>query len=193
MCGSGAVVCSWSLLFAAIIAVVRQKLHLSTCSNLRVRLSDRREDLAAEQFDEDIKEPIREAYKELRLLSAAVADASDLSDADRPNELQTIREKTACKAFNYFMMALAEADQRLKLNGTLSDINADLEDEFFTTIAVVPDRSNDERRAMVRKITTGIISAITRCDAELKVQRARYISKSACMARDKASTAARPS
>jgi hypothetical protein len=39
MCGSGAVVCSWSLLFTAIIAVVRQKLHLSTCSNLRSRLS----------------------------------------------------------------------------------------------------------------------------------------------------------
>src|SRR5664280_1351856 len=37
--GSGAVVCSWSLLFAAIIAGVRQKLHLSTCSNLRGRLS----------------------------------------------------------------------------------------------------------------------------------------------------------
>src|SRR5664280_2154126 len=36
--GSGAVVCSWSLLFAAIIAGVRQKLHLSTCSNLRGRL-----------------------------------------------------------------------------------------------------------------------------------------------------------
>jgi nucleoside-diphosphate-sugar epimerase len=39
VCGSGAVVCSWSLLFTAIIAVVRQKLHLSTFSNLRSRLS----------------------------------------------------------------------------------------------------------------------------------------------------------
>ena len=38
MCGSGAVVGSWSLLFTAIVAVVRQKLHLSTCSNLRKRL-----------------------------------------------------------------------------------------------------------------------------------------------------------
>jgi len=33
-----AVVCSWSLLFAAIIAAFRQKLHLSGCSNLRSRL-----------------------------------------------------------------------------------------------------------------------------------------------------------
>src|SRR5216683_5863005 len=40
--GSGAVVCSWSLLFAAIIAVVRQKFHLSTCSNLRSRLLEYR-------------------------------------------------------------------------------------------------------------------------------------------------------
>jgi XapX domain-containing protein len=36
--GSGAVVCSWSLLFAAIIAVVRQKLHLSSCTDFRGRL-----------------------------------------------------------------------------------------------------------------------------------------------------------
>src|ERR1700723_4631790 len=33
--GCGAVVC-WSLLFAAIIAVVRQKLHLATCSGAMV-------------------------------------------------------------------------------------------------------------------------------------------------------------
>jgi len=33
-----AVVCSWSLLFTAIIAVVRQNFHLSVCSNLRSRL-----------------------------------------------------------------------------------------------------------------------------------------------------------
>src|ERR1700738_2854398 len=38
VCGSGGVVCSWSLLFTAIIAVVRQKLHLSPCSNLRSQL-----------------------------------------------------------------------------------------------------------------------------------------------------------
>jgi len=35
---SGAVVCSWSLLFAAIIAAVRQKFQLIDLSNLRVRL-----------------------------------------------------------------------------------------------------------------------------------------------------------
>src|ERR1700737_1634007 len=40
VCGSGAVVCSWSLLFAAIIAVVRQKLHLSSCADFRGRLKD---------------------------------------------------------------------------------------------------------------------------------------------------------
>ena len=39
VCGFGAVVCSWSLLFMAIIAVVRQKFHVSDCSNLRSRLS----------------------------------------------------------------------------------------------------------------------------------------------------------
>jgi signal transduction histidine kinase len=38
VCGSGAVVCSWSLLFAAIIAVVRQKFHLSSCADFRGRL-----------------------------------------------------------------------------------------------------------------------------------------------------------
>jgi len=39
VCGSGAVVCSWSLLFAAIIAAFRQKLHSSACSNFRSQLS----------------------------------------------------------------------------------------------------------------------------------------------------------
>jgi hypothetical protein len=37
--GSGGVVCSWFLLFTAIIAVVRQKFHLSSCSDFRDRLS----------------------------------------------------------------------------------------------------------------------------------------------------------
>src|ERR1035437_7845602 len=39
VCGSGAVVCSLSLLFAAIFAAFRQKLHLSTCSVLPSQLS----------------------------------------------------------------------------------------------------------------------------------------------------------
>jgi hypothetical protein len=38
------VVCSWSLLFAAIIAVVRQKLHSSSCSDFRDRLLRRPQD-----------------------------------------------------------------------------------------------------------------------------------------------------
>jgi hypothetical protein len=37
--GSGGVVCSWFLLFTAIIAVIRQKLHLSPCPDFRDRLS----------------------------------------------------------------------------------------------------------------------------------------------------------
>jgi hypothetical protein len=37
--GADAVVCSWSLLFAVIIAAIRQKLHLSARSNLRGQLS----------------------------------------------------------------------------------------------------------------------------------------------------------
>src|SRR6266700_101876 len=36
--GSGGVVCSWFLLFTAIIAVVRQKFHLSYCADFRNRL-----------------------------------------------------------------------------------------------------------------------------------------------------------
>jgi transposase len=36
--GSGGVVCSWFLLCTAIIAVVRQKFHLSSCSDFRDRL-----------------------------------------------------------------------------------------------------------------------------------------------------------
>jgi hypothetical protein len=36
--GSGAVVCSWFLLFAAIIAAFRQKFHLSSCPDFRDRL-----------------------------------------------------------------------------------------------------------------------------------------------------------
>jgi hypothetical protein len=39
MSGSGGVVCSWFLLFTAIIAVVRPKFHLSYCSDFRNRLS----------------------------------------------------------------------------------------------------------------------------------------------------------
>ena len=38
MSDSGGLVCSWSLLFAAIIAAFRQKLHLSPCADLRDRL-----------------------------------------------------------------------------------------------------------------------------------------------------------
>src|SRR6266404_2021468 len=40
VCGSGAVVCSSFLLFAAIIAAFRQKLHLSSCADLRIQLWD---------------------------------------------------------------------------------------------------------------------------------------------------------
>jgi hypothetical protein len=36
--GSAGVVCSWFLLFTAIIAAVRQKFHLSSCPNFRDRL-----------------------------------------------------------------------------------------------------------------------------------------------------------
>lgn len=151
------------------------------------RRVDRREDSAGEQFDGDIKEAIKDAYKELRLLNAAVADASDLANKeDRANQLQDIRDKVACKAFNFFSMSLAEADHRLSLKGKLSDINADLEDAFFTTISLIADCTNPmERRAIVRKISTSIISAITTCDAELKVQRANYISKASCKKREK--------
>jgi hypothetical protein len=38
VCGSGAVVCSLSLLFAVIIAAIRQKLHLSRCPDLPSQL-----------------------------------------------------------------------------------------------------------------------------------------------------------
>jgi hypothetical protein len=36
--GSGGVVCSWSLLFTATVAVIRQKFHLSYCPDFRDRL-----------------------------------------------------------------------------------------------------------------------------------------------------------
>jgi hypothetical protein len=36
--GSGGIVCSWFLLCTAIIAVVRQKFHLSSCSDFRDQL-----------------------------------------------------------------------------------------------------------------------------------------------------------
>ncbi|WP_409977867.1 GlyGly-CTERM sorting domain-containing protein [Bradyrhizobium sp. SZCCHNS2005] len=39
MSGSGGGVSSWSLLFAAIIAVVRQKFHLSSCPDFRDQLN----------------------------------------------------------------------------------------------------------------------------------------------------------
>jgi hypothetical protein len=151
----------------------------------KFRRGDRREDLAGEQFDEDIKDAVKDAYKELRILNAAVADASDIVDKDvRTRDLQASRDKGACKTFNFFSMSLAEADHRLGLRGKLSDINADLEDAFFTTIASILDCTTLlERRAATRKISVSIISAITRCDAELKLQRSNYVSPKACKAR----------
>ena len=151
------------------------------------RSSDRREDLAGEQFDTEVREAIRESYKELRSLGQTVRRACEIqAPAERTDALKKIREVDACEAFSLFSMALQEADVRLSLQGVFTDINADLEDGFYPVILQASTAgSSPELRQLSVKISNKIVHAISACDDLLRQKRARYISRKECKRRAK--------
>jgi hypothetical protein len=152
---------------------------LSLALQAKFRLSDNRTKARSEDFDSDVRVPVRQTYPALRSLAAEVSCVCNTIDNAERNRLVTeVREKSASKAFTAFSLALVEVEQRLGLKGTLSDVNADLEDLFYEEMAKIPTCQNaSDLRKCSRHVCEAIFSAVAACDRLLSAERTKYCKK----------------
>jgi hypothetical protein len=143
----------------------------------RYRIVDRREKSRGEAFDMEVRDPVRETFKELRALSVEVSAACDIADvSQRRDAIEQLRKSSACKALTCFSQSLYEAEQRLAANGSLSDLNASLEDVLYPELSVIAnEQSVASLRTSARRISAAIITAMTGCDAVLSAARTRHV------------------
>jgi hypothetical protein len=150
---------------------------LSLSLQWRYRITDRRDNEASEHFDGDIKDPIKESYKELRTLANLAAVTCETVDQTQRNEaIKKLRYESACTTLNLFSMVLREADRRLSLKGEFSDINAELEDVLYVSLGAMTKCDDSvERRVLLKKISDAVLMAIVESDKKLGDQRKLYI------------------
>ncbi|WP_439365485.1 hypothetical protein ACNJYD_04355 [Bradyrhizobium sp. DASA03005] len=150
---------------------------LSLLLQWRYRVLDRQSKEASESFDGDIRDPIKETYKDLRTLANLAAVASETDDAAaRADAIKKLRYDSACTTLSLFSMVLKEADRRLSLRAEFLEINAELEDALYLALGSMTKCDDAiERRALQKKISDAVSHAIVACDAKLGLQRKAFL------------------